>query len=582
MRSVQSAMLLAFSVLVLLTVIIMGLVAYTLAEDSLVQTARDYTAQLISQARQGIDTYIDHMQDISEVVVRNASVKSLARDGSGDKANVEALLSSIQQTRDDISLMLILDSQLQPVFHNSELELNPAVEPARQEWYRRALEAHGRSVISSARVQNIVRDRYPWVITLSRTIDAGSEAVFVIDLNFRVIEEMIERVELGRRGYIFVLDEDGELVFHPQQQLIYGNLRSERIEEVMQVGQGSFKITVNDDPMLYTVDRSERTGWRIVGVNYVDELLHNRQAMQWYYALWALVCFAAVILISVILASQISRPLRALRESMRAVEEGNFALRLENRWHNEIGDLANDFNLMLDTIDRLIRENEREQEAKRISELRALQNQITPHFLYNTLDSIIWMADAKRFEDVIEMTSALARLLRLSIRQGDELVTVSDEIEHVASYLQIQCIRYRDNLDYSIDVEPGTTGHRTLKVLLQPIVENAIYHGLRERDGDGHVAIRCYTNEECLVFEVEDNGVGIDRERAVQLLEEDAGTDEAERRPASVGLRNVHERVRLYYGSDFGVSFETCSAGGTRVRITQPLVGASQGVLQHV
>lgn len=584
MRSIQSAMLMAFSGLVLLTVLIMGVVSYTLAEDALAQTARDYTGQLIGQVTQGIDTYIDHMQDISEVVVRNSDVTAVVSGNDSVRGDVGALLSSIQQTRDDISLMVVLDADDEPVFHDESLSLNPAVEPAQQDWYRDAVEAKGRSVVSSARVQNVVLDRYAWVLTLSRTIDSdtpNSPGVFLVDLNFRVIEELVQRVELGRRGYIFIVDDRGGLVFHPQQQLIYSNLREERIAEVMDIERGSIRVDGDGTPMLYTVARSEATGWRIVGVNYVDELLYNRTALQRYYALWGLVCFAAVILVSVLIASQISRPLRALSESMAAVEQGDFTSRLENRWHNEIGELAHDFNLMLDTIADLMRENEREQEAKRISELKALQHQITPHFLYNTLDSIIWMADGREFEDVIEMTSALARLLRLSIRQGDELVSVEDEVEHVTSYLRIQSIRYRESLKYDVEMEPGMASFRSLKVILQPIVENAIYHGLRERAGSGSVQIRCFREGECLVFEVVDDGVGIDEEILPMLLDYSNTAHNTDDRERSVGVRNVDERIRLYFGGGFGLSFESKPGYGTRVRITQPLIPVGEEIAAH-
>lgn len=582
MRSIQSAMLLAFSAVVLVTVVLMGVVAYTLAEDALVDVAQQYTGQLVGQVQKGIDTYIDHMQDISEVVVRNSEVRAFIEEGTGgDSADQAAeLLASVQGTRDDIALMLLVDRDGEPIFHDDSYTLNPAVEPANTRWYREAIEAGGEPVVSSPHVQNVVHGRYPWVITLSRMIESGQRrGVFLVDLNFRVIEEMVQQLELGSRGYTFIVDSAGELVFHPQQQLIYSGLRTERVDDVMDIAQGGFTVRDEAEPMHYTVASSERTGWRIVGVNYVEELLHHQGTLQWYYTLWGLVCFAAVILISVLLAGQISRPLRALRDSMKAVERGDFDVRLENRWNNEIGALAHDFNLMLETIDDLMRRNEYEQEQKRISELKALQNQITPHFLYNTLDSIIWMADGGHKDDVIEMTAALARLLRLSIRKGDELVTVRNEIEHVSSYLQIQSIRYRDTLEYSVDVAPGAGDYRTLKVILQPLVENAIYHGLRKRAGSGLVRIRCFCDEGTLLFEVEDDGVGVDPDAVEALLQPAAGpangSPGAQREtdgPGSVGIRNVHERIRLYFGDRFGLSFERAAAGGTIVRVSQPLI----------
>ncbi len=212
--------------------------------------------------------------------------------------------------------------------------------------------------------------------------------------------------------------------------------------------------------------------------------------------------------------------------------------------------------------------NEREQEEKRRTEIKALQHQIAPHFLYNTLDSIVWMAEGGRMDEVIDMTTNLARLLRLSIGSGDAMVALSTELEHLHSYLTIQQMRYRDRLHFIIDTDPAVRGCRLPRLTLQPIVENAIYHGIKNRPGGGTVAVSAWAEAGDVVIEVSDDGPGIER----SLLE---GLRRQEIEPSGgVGLKNVHQRLALTFGNRYGLTFGSDTAVGTTVRITIPQEGA--------
>ncbi len=579
-RRIQATITLAFAVLVFATALVMAVLSYTFTAQAVQQTSRDYTTQLIAQVQAGIDSYITHMENIAEVVQLNDQVQEYLggsdvlppEDAEEYQRRITSFLNSISRTRNDISLILIAGDNGDVLTHDSAISLNPAVYIPDQEWYRRARSESGRAVVSSSGIQNVIDGQYRWVITLSRTINNPATAeeygVMLVDLNFSVISRLLSRISLGRRGYLFVVDSQGGIVYHPRQELIYSDLEREYIDRVVAQRRGSFSIHDEKGERLYTVSTSDRTGWRTVGVNYVSEFVQNRQTIQRYYFYWTLTCIVLAVLISVLISHRLSMPILRLRSTMRTVEQGDFDVTADISRNDEIGDLARDFNIMIARIKELVRRNAEEQEEKRKSELMALQNQITPHFLYNTLDSVIWMAEAKQHELVVGMVSALARLLRLSISRGEELVSIRDEIDHIGNYLTIQKMRYRDKLDYAIEVDGEILGLYVPKIILQPLVENAIYHGIKNRQDGGRVTVAGSISDGSVILAVRDDGIGMSSDQIDGILKSKTSV----RRRRRVGVRNVHERIQLYFGSRYGLRFFSEPDRGTVVEIHLPVV----------
>ncbi|TVR01090.1 MAG: sensor histidine kinase [Spirochaetaceae bacterium] len=590
-RRIQTTIALAFGAIVLGTAILMGILSYSFTEEAVQRTSRDYTEQLVTQVQTNIDSYITHMQNIAEVVQLNEQVQAYLSGSVDDlspqqraqvRARITSFLNTISRTRDDISLILIVGNGGEVLTHDEAIALNPAASITDQRWYRAARAQSGRPAVSPSHVQNIVAGEFRWVITLSRTInnpDTGVEyGVMLVDLNFSVINELVSRIGLGKRGYLFIVDPEGRIVYHPRQELIYSNLEREHIDLVLQHAGGSFEVGDTRGVRIYSVSVSPNTGWRIVGVNYAAEMVRNRDTIARYYVFGTLLCVVLALVMSVIVSHRLSRPILRLRSSMQAVERGDFDIAVDVSSQNEIGDLARDFTIMVAQIKELMRRNADEQEQKRKSELMALQNQITPHFLYNTLDSVIWMAEGKQHANVVKTISALARMLRLSVSRGSELISIQDEIDHARNYLTIQKIRYRDKLDFSIEVDGEIMRLRTPKVILQPLVENAIYHGIKNKESGGRVTVTGSLHDGEVLLRVQDDGVGMSAERhdevpvsAVGVLTRIA----APPRRGRVGLRNVHERIQLYFGPKYGLSFESEQGAGTSVTVRLPVVEAN-------
>ena len=250
------------------------------------------------------------------------------------------------------------------------------------------------------------------------------------------------------------------------------------------------------------------------------------------------------------------------------MENGNFDVEVEEPdTGDEISDLFRSFRNMILKIRELVEQNTAEQREKRKSELNALQAQINPHFLYNTLDSIIWMAEAGDRKNVVLMTSALAKLLRKSISNRNEMVTLEEEIEYTRSYLIIQKMRYVDKLEYEMDVESAILQMEVVKLIVQPLVENAIYHGIKYKEGKGLVRIEGGFGEDQVVLRIIDNGVGMTKTQLAHVFDE----RETDTRRNGVGVLNVHRRIRLHYGGEYGLSFESAEGEGTTVSIHLPL-----------
>lgn len=254
---------------------------------------------------------------------------------------------------------------------------------------------------------------------------------------------------------------------------------------------------------------------------------------------------------------------------MRRVEDGDFDVDIDIRSNDEIEHLGTSFKVMLQRIKELMKQTKEDQAAIRRSELKALQAQINPHFLYNALDAIVWMAESKKHDKVVLMTSALAKYFRISLSKGKEVIQVKDEIEHIKNYLVIQKIRYDKKLEYTIDVDQDILKYDILKLVLQPLVENSIYHGIKNLPGGGTVEIVGKQVDDKILLQVKDNGVGIPEERLENILQSES---EDKVRTGGVGLKNVHERIQLYYGEAYGLSIESKVNVGTTVNVWLPVI----------
>ena len=574
-KSIQSAIFAAVSVLLLSAVLIITGISMRYTRKSIFDNSSMYTQNIIRQMNQNIDSYIAYMENIAYMISSNEDVQDYL---FGDEDNADARgrllkqFETILEGRSDIRNLGIIGINGRKLINDGKKSMNPDLRLDSQQWYLDALQKPEGPLLTSSHVQHIISGERPWVITLSRGIRNFSnggekEGVFFIDLNYSAISGLCDQNTIGTKGYAFILDEYGNIVYHPQQQQLYNELQTENIDLVMKSDSDTVLTGTGRKDKLYSISRSNKTGWTVVGCMSVEELLQKSYEAQRSYVLIAAVLMIVALLFSRQIARSFTYPIQRLRDSMKKVQEGNFSgADVEIESENEIGSLTRSFNVMTHRIQELMEQNVRDQEAKRKSELKALQSQINPHFLYNTLDSIIWMAEGKKNEEVVLMTASLARLLRQSISNEDEVVPVSQEVEYARGYLTIQKMRYKDKLEFEISVDPSILNIPLIKLVLQPVIENAIYHGLKYKENKGLLQVKGFMKDGKAVLQVIDNGVGMDEETLAHIYDR----HKVNYHSNGVGVYNVQKRLQLYYGSEYGITYESKKGEGTTATITIP------------
>lgn len=419
--------------------------------------------------------------------------------------------------------------------------------------------------ISAPHVQNLFKEYYPWVVTFSQRMRAEDGKVLQIsmDIRFSNIASSVDNVGIGAHGYCFIADKAGNIVYHPQQQLIHAGLKAEQEDKVRDYKDGSHTFS----GVIYTIKTLHNCEWRIVGVSYLDELVTVKVMDMVRVILSAVVLvILTTTLAGAVLARSFSKPAKQLAAAMRKfVQEAESFEFYSVRGTEEIVALSDSFGHMVLQIQELMEKVRQEEVTLRKTELNALQAQINPHFLYNTLDSIAWMCEVGRTEEAIEMVNALARLFRISISKGHELITVEKELEHAECYLKIQKFRYKSQFRYEFKVSESCLGYLCNKITLQPLIENAIVHGLDMSD-EGEIIIEVFEEDENIVMSVWDNGIGMTEEQCEEILQKDI------HHKGGIGIKNVNDRVKIYFGEQYGITIFSELDEGTKVEIRMPKV----------
>jgi len=411
-------------------------------------------------------------------------------------------------------------------------------------------------------------DTEMWKIVAGKiNFNQGKQFELINDTNVKILWMMqntdSQRARLKLEGILRTMQTVTENVELMKRQIEHGSLASENeaVLENIRFDTGVVEEVVQDY-LLFEVRRTELQYQEMrAGFN------------RWRVAYIGLMFFVAGF--SVLAAWGISRsiyiPIKKLHDVTTTITKNDLQALMTSDNVDEITELGMSFNIMIGKIKDLLDSKVKEQEYLKKAELRALQAQINPHFLYNTLDTIIWMAEAKQTDRVIEIVSALSSFFRISLSKGRDWITIGEEIERTRNYLTIQKMRYRDILDYRIEVDDRTSNHTILKLILQPLVENALYHGIKNKRAGGVITVRAFEkNESEIILEVEDNGIGFTPEKLVlvQAELEDASGDI--RLEAGFGIDNVNKRIRLYYGKQYGLSIRSEHYQGTCVTLLIP------------
>ncbi|MCE3200565.1 cache domain-containing sensor histidine kinase [Paenibacillus sonchi] len=563
------------------------------------ERTNENTMQLIGKVNAALENEVENLQKITYLISFDPRVQAFldgsiqdpvqaaewAAGGESAEYNIRKFLQGFTTLSSEIAGIMLVNREGD--FISNEMYTRPGTLVTDEAWYREAADnkgifkiighPHGRAVMSH------VDYKESEVVSAVRAIvDPETQVVqgvVLVDLKLRVIAETARDVTLGKTGYLTVVDGSGEMIYAPQHPIMKAIP-----EGLFTESSGITSESVAGRQLQLIYRTSPFTGWTTMGVFPMEESAFGVREITFNVVTFVFIVCMLGMTASFYLAYSISRPIGQLASFMSKAQSGDLTIRYWGRRSDEIGLLGRSFNSMLAQIARLLSLTELQARQKREAELRSLQAHIKPHFLYNTLDTIHWMARSKGAEDIAGVVQSLSRLFRLGLSKGSDLVPLSDELEHMVSYLKIQQVRYSSKLAYSIEVAPQLHELYVLKLLLQPIVENAIYHGIKERRGPGHISIEVAQQEGDLCLTVRDDGAGITPERLAILKERLAAVGRTTGEAAEIeqplpgsagsgyGILNVQARIRLTYGEPYGLEIASEHGAGTVVTVRHPVV----------
>ena len=547
-----------------ITGVVLGMVIFTMVlflntyQQSLVRSAQTSSRQAVEQVSNTVAGYVSDMDGLLTLV--KDTLEETGRDDQLRREFFEDLLL----IRTDVAAVTTYDST------GNLLDCRTLEHEPRETIYENLsfqgqwLSKYGEGYISQPHVESIFPGWYPWVVTMIEPLERdGEEAWVALDLRFASISSYINNVGIGQHGYCFLMDESG-ILYHPQQQLIYSQLKSEDTATLANLPDGTY----SESNVIYVLQTVEGSPWRVVGVSYVDELVTSSLWENfWLLALAAVAILLAALVSSIVISRALSRPLKGLSRAMRQFEKNADTFTYAPvGGAREVQELSESFGHMVVKIQHLMETVRREEINLRKTELKALQAQINPHFLYNTLDSIAWMCEQGRNDEAVQMVNALAQLFRISISRGHELIPIRSELRHAESYLKIQKHRYKNQFSYRFDVDESCLDFLCNKITLQPIIENAIYHGINGLVDEGEIVITLRADGSDVVFTVADNGVGMEEEQIQAILRKERSDH------TGIGIKNVNDRLKIYFGEGYGITIDSEPDVGTTVTIRMPQV----------
>lgn len=574
-RGMQSTIMIVFSVISISITLILGIVMYirfsAVNRQETIQTAQT----LMEQTGETLEDYLVSMRQISDTVYYN-----VIKDGAfpDQDQNIQKGMNLLYEAnRDNLRTIAIYNSYgslmaAEPVASQKE---DPDV--TSQDWYKQAVEEMENMHFSTPHIQNLFDDgsmRYYWVISLSRAVDLTDNGdsqmgVLLVDMDYSSISRMLQQINASDNGqYYYLCDSSGEIIYHPRKIQISEGIANENNDTESGYKDGVYDETFEGEHRKVIVNTISYTGWKLVGVIPYSTFTSGMLNMRYFVGMLMLLTAMMLVVINRVVSVGISRPILRLNDSVREYEAGEKP-EIYIGGSLEIRHLGYSIQKSYEQIDSLMKKIVLEQNERRKSELDALQSQINPHFLYNTLESITWMIEGERNDEAAFMITQLARLFRISLSKGRTVITVADELQHARSYMNIQKIRYKNAFSVVFDVDQEVCSCCTVKLILQPILENAINYGVSGMDDCGEIRVTGRLEDGNVILSVTDNGIGMSEEQVALILTD---SSRMHKRGSGVGLVNVNNRIRLLFGGEYGLTVESEPDEGTTVTVRIPAV----------
>lgn len=571
-RSIRNSIFIYFTITSLVAVLLIVISIYSRLSSQLYDTVKQENVNLVNRVDSSMEVYLRNIMKLSDTIyygiIKNAN---LSEDSIGEK-----LTLLYNNNKEQVSNIALISKDGEPISVVPAARFRKNFKAEDEEWFVNALNKTENIHFTLPHVQKMFEkgdNSYNWVISMSRAVEitvGGSteQAVLLIEMAYQGLEEVLDEVTLGNGGYIYLMDSKGDIIWHPKFELIASGRVKENNLVAAGYDDGSREEIFNGTRQTVVTKTVGYTGWKLVGVIKGTGISLNMLKTRLFIVFVILLIIFIVILINSYISFRVTNPIRELEKSVKELEEGNLDADIYMGGSYEVQHLGKSVQDMKFRIKGLMQDIVNEHEEKRKSEFDSLQAQINPHFLYNTLDIIVWQIENEKQSEAVHTVTALARFFRLSLGKGKNIVTVRDEIDHVKNYLMIQHMRFKNKFDYEFDIAEDVLELPSLKLMLQPLVENAIYHGMEFMDGDGMIMVKAWRKEDELYLSVADNGLGMTEDKVEMILTGKSTSGNG--RGSGIGVKNVNERIKLYFGEAYGLTIDSEPDEGTTVIIHLP------------
>lgn len=568
--SLQHKVLLFSCVIIIIPVIVLGIISFVKSSQILQEKVAISNVNTVKQIGNNIEYIVKNIGDTSLYLIQNEDVREFLKLRGNEPADVISK-KKIKIETDLMQLMAsksFVDSIYIKGFNNFELNTTGTMNIIDANTIEKASGLRGGTMWYLNKVinyNNKSADVFSMVRIINDIADVSNKlAVLKINIGNNAFYNIYKDKILGKNDDFFIINEEELIISATNSAKIGQQFNYEEYgESSFDTSEGYFKFNTLDRNFLVTYYTIESLGWKVVNIVPTNELLKENIAVQGAILAAMLISFSLCLLLAIVFSKRILRRIKLLNKMMVRLEHEDFDVYIEPGGNDEVTLLSRSFNKMSGKLRELIQKVYSVQLKQKEAELKALQAQINPHFLYNTLDNIYWMGRMEKAFETCTLVEALSKLFRLSLNSGNEITTVKSEIEHVKNYIVIQQARYKNMINFTLDIAPEVLDCTTLKLVLQPLIENSIVHGIEQKGDNGQIDIIIKQEYEKLIFIVSDNGYGVNLEEIQGLLSGNTVNNKG------LAIKNVNDRIKLYFGEGYGLEFFN-RKNGTTVIVIQP------------
>ncbi|OMF23513.1 two-component sensor histidine kinase [Paenibacillus sp. FSL H8-0548] len=597
----EQKLFIVFLLLITLPLSFIGYISYSNYSRSIEEKTIVYSTKMLENMIVRVDDYIEDMERISSIPAYQDDIKQnlinsnryyeKRQQATGDSSSqmpedfdqllliqrgIEGNISFINTIKRGANSVYIFDQFGNGYYSSASGGIRLNVKESYENWRERVQTSGGEAVLLSTQkyTNNLQSVRYAFTV-VRKVIDKSLKPIglIAVDANISVIEDQMSELDKVTSGQSVIIDVLGNVVYDSDKARMATNILDDPAVAQAKGGNGSFYFEEDGLKRLYIYTTSPKTNWKVMTSIPVSELTRDAVVIRNVTWIATLITLIVALFISVVFSYALTNPLRKMMRMMKNVQEGDFNVQFPVKYRDEVGQLGNQFNRMIVRIDHLIQDIYVMETKKKEAELHALQSQINPHFMYNTLESIRMAAELNDDHIAADMIAILGKLLRYSISDLHEEVTLENETLHMRNYVEMLNYRYPNRFQLETKIPADLLTYPIIKLVLQPIVENAIYHGMDDNKPSMRIVMSVERTPQALWLRIWDDGLGIDEDTLERLNRSLAGAEEkaVKRKTGGIGLKNVNERIKLHYGRQYGIKVTSVQGQGTEVMLQLPL-----------